>query len=172
MVACELLEVLVEDLIARAHHDGRSQLGRSTAGLPLAMTTGKGTEAGGELARLQQSRRSDRCGADDVGGGSVLIQQDGKRNVLVLDEGLGVAFAACADGGDAGSGGEDLVVSVADLTGPLAAGQSAEVAKEENDLGLLGPQVAEPVFSLVGIDEDLVGELGGIERHRASVWRC
>jgi hypothetical protein len=45
------------------------------------------------------------------------------------------------------------------------------VAEEEDDLGLFGPQVTEPVLTLIGIDQDLVCEFGGIERHLASVWR-
>ena len=171
MVACVLLEVLVEDLVAGSHHDGRPQLGRSAAGLALAMTARERPEAGRELARLQQRGRSYGGGPDDVGGGAVLIQQDGERDSLVLDEGLGVPLATGADRRDTCTRGQDLFVSVADLTGPLAARQSAEVAEEEDDLGLFGPQVTEPVLTLIGVDQDLVGELGGIERHRASVWR-
>jgi hypothetical protein len=85
--------------------------------------------------------------------------------LLVLDEGLGVVLAAGADRSDLSPGGEDILVSIANLTGPLTAGQSSKVAQEKQDLRLLHPEVTEPLFGPVRIDEDLIGKLAGVERH-------
>ena len=78
-------------------------------------------------------RRADAglLGPDDSGGRAVLVEQHRERDGLVLDERLGVPASTRTDGSDRSSGGEDLLVPIADLTGPLATRQSAEVAKEE-----------------------------------------
>ena len=88
--------------------------------------------------------------------------------MLIFDEGLGVAAAAGADGGNARSCGEDLVVSVADLTGPLAAGQSAEVAEKQDHLWLGRPPVAEAFLAAVGIDEYLIGQSLDVKLHEVE----
>ena len=88
--------------------------------------------------------------------------------MLIFDEGLGVAAAAGADGGNARSCGEDLVVSVADLTGPLAAGQSAEVAEKQDHLWPGRPPVAEAFLVAVGIDEYLIGQSLDVKRHEVE----
>jgi hypothetical protein len=78
---------------------------------------------------------------------------------------LGVPTAASADGGDAGSGVDELLISIANLTGPLAARESAEVAQEEQHLGLVYPQVPEPLLGAVGVDESMGCEERHVERH-------
>ena len=72
---------------------------------------------------------------------------------------FGVLPAAGSDCGDRGAGGDDLVVSVADLTGPLTAGQSPEVPKEEHNLRLFRPEFTESLLGAVGIDEDQISEV-------------
>ncbi len=170
VVPCVLLTVLVQDLVSRPHHDGRSELHRPAARLLLAVAAGERTDPGRERTRIEERARPERSGSDDLGGVAVLVEEDGEWNTLVLDERRGVSLPAGPDGGDEGTCGEDLLVSIADLTGPLTAGQSAEVAQEQQDVGLLEPEVAEPVLGAVGIDENLVGELCSIERHGSPPW--
>ena len=89
----------------------------------------------------------------------------GEWHVLVLDERHCVALAAGADGRDLGTGCEKFVVSVADLTGPLTAGQSTKVPKEQKHLGMVLPQVTEALWRAIRIDEHFVCELCCVEWH-------
>jgi len=171
MVAGVVLTVLVQDVVARAHHDGGSELERSAPCVVLSMPAGERPEPGGELPRAEQRCRTERPGSDDLGGRPVLVEQDRERDPLVLDERLCVASTAGADGGDAGTRGGDLVVSISDLTGPLTARQSAEVAQEEQDLGTVAPEVAKAMLSSAGIDEHDIGKLGCVEWHPCLVVR-
>jgi hypothetical protein len=65
---------------------------------------------------------------DDLCCFAVLVEEDGKGNVLVFDERSRVSSASRTDGSDADAGIEELVVSLTDLTGPFPARQSAKVA--------------------------------------------
>lgn len=167
MVPGKRLAVLVEDFVAWTEHDGGTELKRAPTRLLLSVPSGKRANPCDHCIGAQQRRRTQLAGADDLGGPAVLIEQNRKRHLLVFDEGCGVALSARADGGDVCTRGEDLVVSIADLTGPLAAGQSAKMPQEEQHVGLLCPEITETMVGPVGIDEDLFGELNGVERHVA-----
>jgi hypothetical protein len=93
------------------------------------------------LSGRQQGHRADAFRPHNLGGGAVLVEQHGKWHRLVLDEGLCVPFATRADSDDPCPGCQDLVVSLADLTGPFATGDSAKVAKKENQVGLVRPHI-------------------------------
>jgi hypothetical protein len=130
----------------------------------------EGLRSRNELCRSHQGRDAEFPCPDDPGSRPVAIEEYRKRNALVLDECLRVPLAARADRRDRGSRGEDLVIPVADLTGPLTTGQSAEVAQEQQHLRAILPQITESVFSAVGIEQDDVGEFCSIERHHPSSW--
>ena len=165
MVAREVLEVGVQDLVARPHHDRGTQLHWASPGLLLPMSAGERSDSGGDGSWLDERRHAKGLRTDDLGGVAVLVEKHGEGDPFVVDERLGVSTASRSDGGDPGAGGKDLVVSVADLTGPLTACKSTEVAEEENNLRVFRPQVAESLLGPVGIDENLVGELGRVEGH-------
>jgi hypothetical protein len=129
------------------------------------VTPRKRAVPGCNLPRLQQRRRSERPRSDDLSGAAVLIEEHRIRDLFILDERFGVLPAAGSDCGDRGTGGDDLVVSVADLTGPFTAGQSPEVSKEEQNLRLFRPEVTESLLGALGIDEDQVGQLCRVEWH-------
>ncbi len=156
MVAGVVLEVLVQDLIARPHHDGRTELHGPASRLALPVPRGEGPEARRELAGTDQCCDADGSRAHNLGSGAFLVEEDGEWNVLFLDEGLRIPAASGAYGGHLRPGGEYLFVSVADLTGPLTARQSTEMTKEQNHLGLIAPEIAQPLLGTVGIDQDLV----------------
>lgn len=168
MVSGVVLAILVEDLVAGGHHDRRTELEGAATGILLSMTACKRPETCGDGPWSKDGRRPKRSRADDLSSEAILVEEDRKGHALVFDEGLGVPLPPRADGRDLGTGRKDLVISIADLTGPLAAGQSAEVAKEQQDVRLISPEIPEAVLGLIGIDQHEVGELGGVERHDAS----
>ena len=165
MVAGVILIVGIQQLVAGPDHQGRSQLERSPPGLLLPMAPGERLEAGADRGRREVSGEADRLRLDDLSGGSVLIQQHRKRELLVLDEGPGVAFPPGTYCGHDQIGIDEVLLPVADLTGPLATGQSAEVTQEQQHGRSLLPQIAQPVRLTVGIDQAGVGESRHIERH-------
>ncbi len=165
MVPGKLLEVLVEELIAGADDQRRTELLPPAARISLPVATCSCSKAGGDLGGLHQVEGAEVVRPDDLGGGTVFVQQHVEGHLFVLDERLGVAFAAGADGDHARPLCDDLVVSVADLTGPLTASQSAEMPEKQQDLRVMAPAVPESRFVGVGIDEDLISECGNVEWH-------
>jgi hypothetical protein len=136
----------------------------------LAVTLGHRSQSGHVRRRLEDGSNPERFGTDNVGRGAILVEKDGERNPLNFDEGLGVALAARPDGRHPHPGLDELVVSIADLTGPLAAGDSAKVAQEEDHFGPRRPQVAEPDFDPIGVNHDVVGEGGYIKGHGRELY--
>lgn len=168
MVACVVLEIGIQQLIAGPDHQGGSELGRSPSGVVLDVASGHSPGAGDPLAGPQQRGGSERLGPDDVGRRAVLVQQDLERDSLVLDECLGVTLPAGADGNDAGTRCGDLFVSVSDLTGPLTTGKSTKVPEEEDERTPFRPPVTQAMERSVGIDELMVCEPGDVEGHESA----
>lgn len=169
VVAGIILEVLVQQPVARTDHQRGAQLERPPPGVSLPVSFQRRSGAGDQLGGLDQRAHAHLPGAGDLGGGAVFVEEHLKGNRLVFDESLGVPLAAGSYRSDVGTRIEDFLISVADLTGPFTAGQSAEMAKEEDDPHLLGPSVAEPVLRLEGVDEDLIGQRFDVERHGTSL---
>ena len=158
MVACVVLEILVEDLISWPNHDGGTELHRPASGLALPMPRGEGPETGGELARTDEGRHTDGARTHDLGSDAVLVEQHRERNPLVLDEGLRIPAPPGADSRDLRPGCENIFVPVSDLTGPLTARQSTEVPEEQDHLGLIAPEITQPLFGPVWVDQHVVCE--------------
>lgn len=59
-------------------------------------------------------------------------------------------------------------MSVADLTGPLAARQSTEVSKEENHTRVLLPSISQMLGAAVRVDEWMTAERRHVEGHESS----
>lgn len=163
MVTGEVLVVGVLQDISRTDHQRRSELKRTSSSVVLPVAFQGRTQTGLDLPGCDQLAHGQSLRAGDFGSKAVLIEQHGERNALVLDEGLGVSLAPGTDGRDRCTGGDDVFVSVADLTGPLTAGQSTKMPKEEDDLSLFGPQVAEANRILVRVDDHGVGQRGHVE---------
>ena len=85
--------------------------------------------------------------------------------MLLSNEGLGVSPAPGTDCGYPRPRCDEVVVSITDLTGPLATRHSTEVAKEENDLRTVGPKITEALFDPIGIYDHVVGEGGNVKGH-------
>jgi len=137
----------------------------AAASILLAVPPHERSETSGDRIRPESCHCTNLSGSDDLGCLAVLVEQDRERHILVLDERRCVTLATRSDGGDPCTRCEDLVVSLADLTGPLAAGQSAKVAQEEKNLRLVLPTVTKAMLGTIGIDENLISELSNIEWH-------
>lgn len=170
MIAGEVLSMLVEDLVAWSHHDRGPELGRAPPGPVLAVPAEQRADRGTHGRGARQGSDPERVGGDDLCRHTVLVEQDGERNALVIDECGGVALSSGTDRSEPCPDGENLVVSIADLTGPLATRQSAEVAQEQQNVRPVRPEIPEPMRRALWGSEDLVGEESGIERHESS-WR-
>ncbi len=166
MISSVILEILIQQFVAWRDHQSGTQLLPTAAGVALPVPSCSSPKTSPDLGRLHEIESAQRIGADRTGRRAVFVQQHIERDSLIFDEGLGVPLPTSTDGNDACARRQELVVSIADLTGPLAACQSAEMAKKQHHLGILFPSVAEPLFGFVGADQHLVGELGYIEWHR------
>ena len=135
VIAGVIFEVLVEELVAGCDDEGGSQLLPAAAGVLLTVSGCRCPQTSLHLGRLDEIEAAQVVGTDDLGGRPVFVQEHVEGDLLIFDEGFGIPLAAGADGNHPGTRGKDLVVSIADLTGPLAAGQSAEVAEEQDNVG-------------------------------------
>ena len=91
--------------------------------------------------------------ASDRGGArapTVVVDEDEKRDAFLPHEGGCVAAVSGADRHDIGTRRQDLVISLAQLRGVLAAEQSAEVAEEDQDHDPFLPVATEAVRRTVG----------------------
>lgn len=168
MVAGEIFEVGVQQLVARSNHEGRSQLERSLSWRPLAVSAHQ-RPAGGNRCPGSHHRGQPEClGSHHLGRLAVGVEQHREGNPLFLDEGECVAFASGADGGHFRPGGKQLLVSIADLTGPLAAGQSTKVAQKQQNVGSLPPEVPKAMELAGGILQHHVTEERNVETHDAQ----
>ena len=168
MIAGEVFEIGIQELVAGRDDERRSELERSSSGVVLGVACSAGSNSGSQLCGSQQRGQTERVGADDLGSAAVLVQQHLERNVLVLDEGFGVSLPAGADGDDVGTRRSDLFVAISDLTGPLTTSESTEVSQEQHDRASFGPSVSEAVLVPIGIDQDVIGESGYVEGHESA----
>ena len=168
MVPGVVLEVGVQQLVSGGDHQRCAQLGGTPPGLVLDVPGHERTGARLPLLWIEQRGGTERLRPDDVGGRAVFVEEDLEWNPLILDEGLGVALPAGTYGNDVCSRGEDLFVTISDLTGPLAAGQSTEVSEKQHHHSAFGPAVAESVFVSVRVDQGVTGEACDIEAHDIS----
>jgi hypothetical protein len=61
------------------------------------------------------------------------------------------------------SGRSDLLISISNLTGSLAARQSTEVPQKEEQVAIVGPQVTESIHRAFGIAKREIGKRRGVE---------
>ena len=156
MVAGVVFVVGVEELIPGADDERCAELERPAPRAPLTMSLGEAPRRRCPGRRGDDRSDSQLLRARYFGRGSLFVEQDREGDRLIFDERFRIAPAAGTDGGDSCSGRQDLLVSIADLTGPLAASQSAEVAEKQDHLGMLGPEVPETVLVTVGASEELI----------------
>jgi hypothetical protein len=135
----------------------------------LHVSLDQSSRPGGELAGADQGDFAQSARPHQLGGAAVLVKKNLKGHGLVFDERLGISAPSRADRRHVGTGAEDLVISLTDLTGPFPAGQSAEMAKEEENPGIGCPPVSKAVLVTFGIHEHHFGQGRYIKRHRRSL---
>jgi hypothetical protein len=169
VVAGVFLEVLVAKLIAGSDHQGRPELKWAPPCVVLHVSLHQGSRSGRELAWADQSGLAQCARSHQLGGPAVLVEKNLKRHGFIFDERLGISASSGADRGHISTSAQDLVVSLTDLTGPFPAGQSAEVAEEEENPGIGRPTVSEAVLVTVGVHEPHFGQGRYIEWHQLIV---
>ena len=171
MIACVVLEVLVQELISGPYDERRSELERAPPRLVLPVALDERLQPGADGGRGHIGGQADGVRLHNFGGNAVLVEEHREWEVLVLNEGLGITLAAGADRGHSDVGSGEVSLSVADLTGSLATGESAEVAEEEQHRRPIRPQVTQPVRIAVRVDQLEVTQGAYIEGHGQTLIR-
>ena len=130
-----------EHFVTRTDHESRTEWEGPRPGAVLPVPAGEGSGSRDDGRATEQGRGADRAGFDRFRGVAVLVEEDRKRELLVLDERLCEMASAGTDCGDGGIG--EVVSTFADLTGPLPARQSAEVTQKQQRMGTLLPELSE-----------------------------
>jgi hypothetical protein len=125
---------------------------------PDSVTGAPGAYGFSERRRMEEPQGPDALDRSGLRGRCVGVEEDRVRELVVLDEPAREIGIARSDRHELGAPAPDLVVAVAQLRGVLAAMESAEVAQEDENDGLLRPEIAEPPGRAIG-----VGEREGLE---------
>src|SRR5205823_11025253 len=131
-----------------------AQLGDSLAALLDAKSLPVGAPRSLEASGIeQQGGKVDLPHGGRIGGVGGIVDEDGKRHLLVGDKGFGVVLVAGSDGDDLGTGPGDLVIGASQLRGVLSTEQSAEVTEKDQDHRTVSPKLAQAVRAPIGTDE-------------------
>lgn len=156
MVTGILLAVLEQQLVAWPDHERGAQLHGPGAGSVLAIAGRERSRRRHDGGASQQGRGSDLARLHGRSCVAVLVEKHRKREVLVFDECLRIVATPGADRSH--RVGRELVLALADLTGPLPARESAEMAQEEQRMGGVRPQVSQAVGPSLHVGKAHVGE--------------
>ena len=153
MVGAVGVEVFEVNPAIGADHEGRTDLLHPRAGF-----VGVVSSLGGRSGRLPRSGVEEfepREGAHGrrVRCRAVVVDQYLERDLLLDDEAGGVSLIAGPDGNDAAAQPDDLIVSVAELRGMLAAVKSTEMTQEHQHDRLVAPEITEPVVRAGAVSE-------------------
>lgn len=153
MIARVGLLVEVQEFVAWADHERGPELHGAVTGLVLAIPLDERPASGQERVGTDERCRLEAVHLDDLCRFALFVDQDGEWHPFVFYEGLCVPFPSGSNSGHTDTGHQKIVVPVADLTGPFPAGQSAEVAQEEEDMALIGPQITKAVWCALGVEQ-------------------
>lgn len=131
VVSGMLFEMDETKLVAGTDHQCASELKWSRSGLLLTVPGGEGSRGCAPLVRVERGAGRHRLCPDHRSRRTVHIEEHPERHLLAFDEGLRHATATGSDGGDICSPLGDLLIPVTHLRHALTAGQSTEVAQEE-----------------------------------------
>ena len=141
VIACERFLVHVEQFIAGCHDECCSELGGAAPQTALTVPANERSRTRKPCVRPDQRGGTNVVHLDDIRSNAFFVQKDVEGHGFVLDERLRVFGITGAYGCYPRSGGCGLLISISNLTGSLAAGQSTEVPQKEEQVAIVGPQV-------------------------------
>jgi hypothetical protein len=158
VVTGEVLEVGVEQPIARCDDERGAELQGPPARLLLALATHDRADRSSVCTRFEEGTHAKGGGSRDAGRLTFAVQQNPKRDPLIRDERIGVSPPTGANCGDAGPQLLELAISVSDLTGPFTTGESTKVAQKQHDVWRRRPQISQSLRVGLRILQSHVGE--------------
>jgi hypothetical protein len=145
--------------IAGAEDEGAAKLEGIAAQFVLAVAGGAGTPAAIEIVAAEEMENVGGFEVGDFVGLAMLVDEEGEVDAGFLLKEAGVMGITQADGGEGGVFLAEGLLVFAQLRDVLAAKDSAVVAKEDEDGGIVLPERAEADCFAEGVGENDVGEL-------------
>ena len=145
--------------VAGAEDEGAAELEGIAAKFVLVVAGGAGALAAFEIVAAEEMEDVGGSEVSDLIGLAMFVNEEGEVDAGFLLEDAGVVGVAEADGGKGGAFFAEGLLVFAQLRDVLAAKDSAVVAKEDEDGGVVFPEGAEAELVAEGVGEDDVGEL-------------
>jgi len=145
--------------IAGAEDEGAAELEGIAAEFVLVVTCGVGALAAFEIVAAEEMEDVGRSEVGDFVGQAIFVDEEGEVDAGFLLKDAGVVGIAEADGGEGGAFFAEGLLVLAQLRDVLAAEDSAIVAKEDEDGGIVFPEGAEAELVAEGVGENDVGKL-------------
>jgi hypothetical protein len=124
-----------------------------------------------EIVAAEEVENVGRLEVGDFVGLARLVDEEGEVDAGFLLENAGVVSVAETDGGEGGAFFAEGLLMFAQLRDVLATKDSAVVAKENEDGGIVFPERAEADLLAKGVEENEVGELFAEGfRHEGHDW--
>jgi hypothetical protein len=149
---CEAVDVV------RAEDEGAAELERIATKFVLVVACGAGSFSALEIVAAEEMENVGGFEVGDFVGLAMLVDEQGEVNAGFLLEDAGVVGVAETDGGEGGALFTEGLLVLAQLRDVLAAKDSAVVAKEDEDGGIVLPEGAEPDLLTEGVGENDIGE--------------
>jgi len=140
--------------VAWAEDEGAAELEGIAAEFVLVMAGGTGAFAAYEIVAAEEMEEVGGFEIGDSVGLAALVDEEGEVDFGFLLEEAGVVGVAEADGGEGGAFFAEGLLVFAQLRDVLAAEDSAVVAKENQDGGIVFPERAEPDLLAESVGED------------------
>jgi len=145
--------------VAGAEDEGAAELEGIAAKFVLLMTGGAGAGATFEIVAAEEMEHVGYAEIGDLVGLAVLVDEKREVDAGFLLEDAGVVLIAEANGGEGSAFFAEGLLVIAQLRDVFTAKDSAVVAEEDEDGGVVFPEPAEADGFAEGIREDDVGEL-------------
>jgi hypothetical protein len=160
------VEVLVTKATVGADDERGADLANSGSRLVDVVAAPRCRKGGSPCARMQELEPAERRDGSGFGGLRVVVDEDHEWQTFIADERTCLSVSACSDRDDSTTELGNLVISIAQLRGALAAVQSTEVAQEHQNCLLLAPQVTEATGGTRAVGQRDGGEQGDIHARK------
>ena len=140
--------------VAGAEDEGAAELKGVAAEFVLLVPGGGGAFAASEIVAAEEVENVGRLEVGDFVGLARLVDEEGEVDAGFLLKEAGVVGVSQANGGESGLFFAEGLLMFAQLRDMLAAEDSAVVAKENQDGGIVFPERAEPELLAESVGED------------------